>query len=76
MRGVFDPTLFDTESARRGLNIDGLLRDGRMVPLAPFVGDGEEDEPDETPPLPPAVPAESPRRDEPAVQPPESDNLP
>ncbi|MAY20285.1 MAG: exoprotein [Erythrobacteraceae bacterium] len=76
VRGVFDPTLFDTESARRGLNIDGLLRDGRMVPLAPFVGDGEEDEPDETPPLPPAVPAESPRRDEPAVQPPESDNLP
>ena len=73
VRGIFDPTLFDTESGRQSVNLPGLIRSGPAIPLVPFAGEDREDDP---PPQPPAVAAEPARRDEPAVQPPESDEVP
>ncbi len=59
VRGLFDPTVFDTPGTREQLGI------GQITPI--------EEGPD---PEPPENPGEAQRRDEPAVQPPESDEMP
>ncbi|WP_299193057.1 YdbH domain-containing protein [uncultured Erythrobacter sp.] len=61
-RGFLDPTYFDSEFARELVGISGI----ELLPA-----DAPQPQPDNT-----ETPDEAQRRDEPAVQPPESDDLP